>query len=148
MGLNFLVKCTKEELIFFSERTSLKGVPRIVKSTKYVFKILWIFVVLLAVTLAGYQTVNLLRTFFSYHVNTVIVSYNLNNEDEYNKVHQKYGSQFPDVTFCNLNPMSSTGHYNLSNTSLSLEDYYDRLSAYKNNESNSIINIDKETQDR
>ena len=81
----------------FLETTSVKGVPRILKSTTYGFRLLWTSAVVSGAVIATYFLVNLFAVYFSYKVGV-----NINQAPNSTLA-------FPSVTLCNLNPFVNTG---------------------------------------
>ena len=85
----------KKELTNFCQSTSMKGVPRILKSNEPCLKVTWCVCVVTFVTLAIYQCWSLLHLYFEYPVTTSI-------KEETTKQIQLP----PDITVCNVNPFS------------------------------------------
>ena len=79
----------------FLETTSVKGVPRMMKSRSVIFRILWGLSVLLGAFIAGYFLVKLFMLYFSHKVTMAIKE-------------ERAEMKFPSLTLCNLNPIANT----------------------------------------
>ena len=80
----------------FLETTSVKGVPRMMKSRHVIFRVLWALAVLLGAGIAIYFLVELFRLYYSYKVTMSV------------KELQEQNLEFPSLTLCNLNPLGNT----------------------------------------
>ena len=79
----------KGTLIQYAETTTVKGVPKVLKSKKLPLKILWLTAVLFGGTMAGFQLAHLLINYFNYPTNTRLREVN-------------EAPEYPDITLCNL----------------------------------------------
>lgn len=131
----------KKEALTFCETTSIKGAPRIVKSTELSFKLLWAIIVTCLLSLACFQTYSLLVHYFKYPVQTMVVDYDLANYDQAIHAYHKYGLQFPDITLCNLNNMASNGHHYLPNNISSQQEYYELIETSFRKTINDTVNL-------
>ena len=80
----------------FLETTSVKGVPRMMKSRSTILRLLWGLSVLLGAFIAGYFLVKLFMLYFSRKVTMAI------------KEERREEIVFPSLTLCNLNPIANT----------------------------------------
>lgn len=92
----------KEHLKQFGATTSVKGISKVLKSKSTGVKILWMFAILAGASIATYQLSIFLVKYFSYSVYTKVSFCN------------DCLPPFPDVTFCNLNPVSLISSYEQS----------------------------------
>ena len=88
-------------LRYHAETTTVKGVPKILRTQKPALKCLWLFAVLLGGSVAFFQLISLLITFFSHPTTTKV-----------KEVQQ--APEYPDVTLCNLNPLTKTLSSNIT----------------------------------
>ena len=88
-------KTVKGILRHHGETTTVKGVPKLLKSRRLPVKLLWVFAVIFGGTIAIYQLTTLLIKFFSYSTTTSLTEV-------------QEAPEFPDVTLCNLNPLTET----------------------------------------
>ncbi len=80
----------------FLTTTSMKGVPRILKSSTTCLKVTWFIVVFVCFGINMYQCFLLLKNYYSYPIETVLsVKDTLETVDT------------PDIVICNANPLSS-----------------------------------------
>ncbi len=93
----------------FATSTSMKGVPRILKSDRKILKCLWASAVLILLVICGQQCYLILNEFFSHPKTTSVYSKEMrfDGTDPYNA---------PNVILCNLNAFSSEA-YNVTGTS-------------------------------
>ena len=82
----------KRTLRSYAETTTVKGVPKVLKSQKLPLKILWFSAVVIGGSMAAYQLANLLIKYFQYPTTTKL-----------KEVQDRPG--YPDITLCNLNPL-------------------------------------------
>ena len=92
MAANTSPATVKGLLRHYGETTSVKGVPKVLKSRRKPLQLLWLLAVLFGGGMAAYQLTSLLIKYFSYLTTTKL--------QEINKA-----PEFPDVTVCNLNPL-------------------------------------------
>ena len=97
----------KLEMKGFCESTSMKGVPRIIKSQLTFLRVYWLLIVLISLTLATWIGSDLVYLYLSYPTKNIVVEYNLNNDEDLKQVSEKYGSNFPALSACNLKPSAS-----------------------------------------
>jgi len=81
--------------------TSIRGVPRAIKSTSSYTRAFWALTMICCFAMLIYQLLTLLIQYYSYIV--AVNSYN-----------QGGTWPFPDVTICNLNPYNSFATFDLS----------------------------------
>lgn len=84
----------KSTVIKFMETSSIKGLPRIVRAPNPVLRIVWLLGFLFGMAMAIYYLYALLAVYFS-HTSVTSISEGHSNVS------------FPDVTVCNLNPISN-----------------------------------------
>ena len=82
----------KRTLRSYAETTTVKGVPKVLKSQKLPLKILWFSAVVIGGSMAAYQLAILLIKYFQYPTTTKL-----------KEVQDRPG--YPDITLCNLNPL-------------------------------------------
>ncbi|XP_060078381.1 amiloride-sensitive sodium channel subunit gamma-2-like [Ylistrum balloti] len=99
----------------FAGYTSLHGLGRISDSKQIIQKIIWICLTLAAFGMCVFQVYRLGNQFLNFQVNTKII---MTQEKQ----------RFPEVTFCNLNPVKFSRLVNES----SLFQIIDKLSSYYN----------------
>jgi hypothetical protein len=89
----------KGHLKDFGLRTSMKGVPRVLKSETKLLVSVWLIATICLASFLTWQVYNLLSRYFNYGVVTTTASLSMNDEElrEY----------FPAVTLCNLYPFAS-----------------------------------------
>ena len=80
----------------FLETTSVKGVPRMMKSQRVTFRLLWGISVLLGTGIAAYFLTKLFMLYFSRKVTISVEEKLVTNTD------------FPSLTVCNLDPLANT----------------------------------------
>ena len=84
----------KTHLKNYGEQTSVKGVSKAIRSEHYGLKIIWLLACLGGASLAIFQLIILLSSYFEYATITQISQCS------------DCSPEFPDVTVCNLNPLS------------------------------------------
>ena len=99
----------KTTLRKFGETTSIKGIGRLIKSGSIFVRVMWLFAVIIGMTVATYQTTLLLNGYFSYKMTT-----------ESREIYAN--PQFPDITLCNLNPLSVS-----KVSGMDMQDYFDEI---------------------
>ena len=102
------MKYLSKELSTFCHTTSMKGVPRIAKSSKLFIKCIWIIAVIAFLGLALYQVVFLVSEYFKWHV---VVQYRDELLDPYTE------DILPRISLCNQQPIRGANQSNAS-------DYY------------------------
>ncbi len=108
----------------FVECTSLRGVPRIVKSDLVCLKVSWFFVCGIGFGITGFHSFTLINAYFQYPVSTVV------EESLVQLVSAAEKRLLPELTFCNLNPIN-----NLNQTvyqELNIKSYEEYLKEVKN----------------
>ena len=88
------MKKVKEHLKQYGQTTSIKGISRIIKSQHSALKILWLIALLFGASIAIYGLVSLVSSYLKYETITQISHCS------------DCRLEFPDVTLCNLNPLS------------------------------------------
>jgi len=78
----------------FCETTSVRGIPRIIKSRSIVLSIMWSLGVLICAGLLLWQLAVVFQRYTSYPVNTLLV-----------QAPDWQNATFPDITVCNLCPL-------------------------------------------
>ena len=86
----------RRSIAVFLETTSVKGVPKAVRSSTRCLRALWVVALLFGVYVASYFTTQLFQHYLQYDANLQISEQPLQPSD------------FPDVTLCNLNPLANT----------------------------------------
>lgn len=104
-----------EEIKCFCTSTSVKGIPRIVKSPTKGLSLMWTIAVMVCLALMLYQISTLLCEYFAYPKITVTSEKMLNTTDT---------GYFPDIVVCNVNPISSL---NVASSIPTIEEFRDRL---------------------
>ena len=94
----------------FLETTSVKGVPRMMKSRSVTLCLLWFTSVVLGAAIAAYFLAKLLILYFNYTVTVSIEEQMVTNIG------------FPSLTLCNLNA--------LANTNISADELQEALNMY------------------
>ncbi len=84
----------------FATSTSMKGVPRILKSERKIFKCLWASAVVVLLFICGQQCYVILNEYFSYPKTISVYTQEM-------KFDGTDVLQMPNVVLCNLNPFSS-----------------------------------------
>ena len=82
----------KDTIQHFAETTSIKGIPRALKSSNTVIKVLWILALITGCTYGGWQAFRLISLYLDYGYQT-----------RYSEC-TNCSPPFPDITICNLNP--------------------------------------------
>ncbi len=105
------------EFTEFCLHTSLKGIPRILKSSSIGLRIMWFVAVVGFLMISGYEAYKLLSEYVHYPKMTTVTEkiINLTAEDDLVKL--------PDILICNLNIMSSDRDEKVP----SLKEFYERL---------------------
>ena len=105
----------------FLETTSVKGVPRMMKSRSAIFRLLWGLSVLLGAFIAGYFLVKLFMLYSSRKVTMAI--------------REERGEEmvFPSLTLCNLNPIANS-EINVNDMILTFGNLKDALSDLEQDE--------------
>ena len=109
-----------EKLKSFGQTTSVKGIPRAIKSKSKFVRALWTICVIAFLITAGYQTYILTKQFFSFAVATTLLEYPVDRFDQTDK-----SVDTPALTFCNKNPFASNPP-NASDVP-SVQQFYDRV---------------------
>ncbi|ESN91844.1 hypothetical protein HELRODRAFT_182019 [Helobdella robusta] len=104
----------KAELLKYSENTTVRGIPKFIKSQEIFPKVLWLSFFLSSTAALIYMLRNLFTDYYSYPIATV--------------TGEKTGQSitFPDITICNLNPFSEG-----EPEELSIENYLKLVAKYK-----------------
>ena len=102
----------------FGLTTSIKGIPRAVKSKSLSMRILWTVCVIGFLGLASIQSYALTMSYLNFDVTTTLANYRTNQFKGFNDI-------MPDISLCNTNPFGS-------NTRLvkgipSLQEFYKRV---------------------
>lgn len=84
----------KVELRRFCESTSIKGIPRAVKSTNAIISLLWILAMVVCLAMLLFQATTVLIRYYS----CAVIRNSFDRQTKPN---------FPEVTVCNLNPYDS-----------------------------------------
>ena len=117
----------KSEITKFCENTSVKGIPRVVKSPTKLLRAIWLVTVLLCMSIAFWQTSEIVIEFSGYPVTTTITEKNREEIENENLTDYKSLLTFPTVTVCNTNAFST----NLSQYDgvLTFDDYIEKVNS-------------------
>ena len=88
----------------FCLTTSVKGIPRAVKSKTKLIRVLWSVCVVGFLVMAFFQTAALTIEYLSHGVTTSLVEYQVDFLG-----HTDHSVQLPDITLCNTNPFAGNG---------------------------------------
>ena len=91
----------------FIASTSLKGAPRIVKSSSIYSSVYWLVIVLVLLTLTALMAIVLTRDFLEFKSVITLKEYNTLNAEDRSRLRETYGYKFPAVTVCNNNRFQS-----------------------------------------
>lgn len=103
--------------------TSIKGIPRIIRSRSLFLKFAWTVSVLFFISVAIEQTTKLTLNYLSYPSFTSLRKYHVNLSGT-----TKNSVQMPDLTVCNLNPFA--GNASIVNGVLTMESFYNISSGF------------------
>ncbi len=112
---NILDECKR-----FCQSTSLKGVPRILKTKSLGLRSMWAVAVFTFLAVSGLQAYNLIVEYLQYPTVTVV------REKGFNMTHSTEVIM-PDVLVCNLNPFAYTVTKHNNKHIPSLEDFYNHV---------------------
>ena len=101
----------------FLKQTSIKGIPRIFRTKSYILRTVWVISVTCCLSMAAHQVILLTKGYLEYTSVISLKEYYIDFGGQTNNA-----VQFPDVTFCNLNPFSLSTHS--LNDITSLEAYH------------------------
>ena len=107
----------RRRVIEFLKQTSVKGIPRIFRTKSYILRTVWVISVTCFLSMAAYQVILLTKGYLEYTSVISVKEYHLDLSGQTNNP-----VNFPDITFCNLNPFS-VNTQNLNGIP-SLEDYH------------------------
>ena len=106
----------KESIVQYGHTTSVKGVSKAVKSTRWSLRILWLIAFCIGAAAGIYQIATLLIKYYSYSTYTSI------------SVCNGCHPPFPDVTLCSLNPINLLDEF--SGDVLQLDQYLHYIEKY------------------
>ncbi|RNA38783.1 acid-sensing ion channel 1-like [Brachionus plicatilis] len=106
------------------ESSSMHGIPNVIRTKSTVIRIFWILIILSFFSYSTYSVVLIIIKYFQYNV---IVRM---------KIVESYNSEFPAVTFCNINPFDFTIEENFKMVSLLLNESF----LYRNDLKSKICN--------
>ena len=109
-----------ETMKHFALTTSVKGIPRVVKSKSKPIRLLWTVCIIGFLTAAILQATSLTIDYLRYGSTTAIYEY----RPDYHRF-KTNKDFFPDVSFCNTNPFG--GHADLVQDVPTLKEFYDRV---------------------
>lgn len=89
-------------VVSFFERTSVRGVPRIVRHKTWFLRLLWLIGVLTLLGIAISQAISIISEYLKNSKVTL-----LKEENVLSTFQNKEGLTFPSITVCNLNPLAS-----------------------------------------
>ena len=104
----------------FCQKTSVKGIPRILRTKSYFMRTIWTVSVTCFLSIAVYISFSLSSDYFKYRSVTSLREYNIDVSGS-----SSTSVRLPDITLCNMNPFSIST-YNLTDE-LSLEKYHKKV---------------------
>lgn len=111
----------KDEVMETLQKTSLKGVPRILTSKDHILSALWLISVLVFFGLCMYNVHLVISEYLSY------ASVHTSEQQRINLTSPEYAARFPNVLLCNTNPFSGNlSAYNEAGAILPSE-YYQKV---------------------
>ncbi|ESN98602.1 hypothetical protein HELRODRAFT_162034 [Helobdella robusta] len=122
-----MLSVIKSELVKYGENTSIKGIPKILKSKDIFLKGLWFLFFLASTVLLAYLLQRLFTNYYSWPVTT---KYGEN---------RKQTMSFPDITVCNLDIFAEG-----EPEELSMKDYLSFVNSTKNDQFENIIKLSTE----
>ena len=110
----------KKRIHQFCQKTSVKGIPRILRTKSYFMRTIWTISVTCFLAIAIYLSFLLLSDYLEYRSVTSLREYNIDVSGSTSD-----SVRLPDITLCNMNPFSIST-YNMTDV-LSLEHYHKKV---------------------
>ena len=96
------VKMLTRTVLEFLRITSVKGIPRLLRTKRRFMQFIWGLSILCFLVVAAYQSTMLTMAYLEYSTVTSIRELPLDMTGQY-----EHSIQLPDITFCNVNPFAS-----------------------------------------